>query len=81
MPDNPEATVVSESRDGTGSSDHDEPYEFGKRLSSDALSPFTFRQYARLQIMRGRFEKTEPAVAPEGARPAVAPEAPEPVGA
>ena len=59
MPDNQEAaeaTVVSESRDGTGSADHDQPYTFGARLSSMALSPFTFREYVRLQMLRGRFE-------------------------
>lgn len=58
MPDNQEAeaTVVSESRDGVGSADHDQPYTFGNRLSSTALSPFTFREYLRLQMLRGRFE-------------------------
>jgi hypothetical protein len=65
MPETPEAPVVNESRDGVGSSDHDVPYEFGRRLSSDALSPFTFRQYARLQIMRGRFEKPTPPKEPQ----------------
>jgi hypothetical protein len=56
MPDNQEATVVNESRDGVGSADHDQPYTFGNRLSSAALSPFTFREYIRLQMLRGRFE-------------------------
>jgi hypothetical protein len=58
MPDNQEAeaTVVNESRDGVGSGDHDQPYTFGNRLSSSALSPFTFREYLRLQMLRGRFE-------------------------
>jgi hypothetical protein len=59
MPDNQEAaeaTIVNESRDGVGSADHDEPYTFGARLSSTALSPFTFREYVRLQMLRGRFE-------------------------
>jgi hypothetical protein len=65
MPNKPESVVVNESRDGVGSSDHDVPYEFGRRVSSDALSPFTFRQYARLQIMRGRFEKPEPPKEPQ----------------
>jgi len=65
VPDKPEGTSVNESRDGTGSSDHDLPYEFGKRLSSEALSPFTFRQYAKLQILRGRFEKNDPPRPPE----------------
>ena len=59
MPDNQEATeatVVNESRDGVGSADHDEPYTFGNRLSSTALSPFTFREYLRLQMLLGRWE-------------------------
>jgi hypothetical protein len=58
MPDNQEAeaTIVNESRDGVGSADHDLPYTFGNRLSSSALSPFTFREYLRLQMLRGRFE-------------------------
>ena len=58
MPDNQEAeaTVVNESRDGVGSADHDQPYTFGNRLSSSALSPFTFREYLRLQMLRGRYE-------------------------
>jgi hypothetical protein len=64
MPDNhepaeaeaTETTVVNESRDGVGSADHDLPYTFGNRLSSAALSPFTFREYLRLQMLLGRFE-------------------------
>jgi hypothetical protein len=59
MPDNQEAReaiIVSESRDGVGSADHDQPYTFGNRLSSSALTPFTFREYIRLQMLRGRFE-------------------------
>jgi hypothetical protein len=64
VPDKSEATSVNESRDGTGSSDHDLPYEFGKRLSSAALSPFTFRQYAKLQILRGRIEQSDPPRSP-----------------
>jgi hypothetical protein len=73
VPDTSETTSVNESRDGTGSSDHDLPYEFGKRLSSAALSPFTFRQYAKLQILRGRLEKSDPPRSPavEAADPLV----------
>jgi len=58
MPDNQETEtiVVNESRDGVGSADHDQPYTFGNRVSSTALSPFTFREYVRLQMLRGRFE-------------------------
>jgi hypothetical protein len=56
MSDNQEATAVNESRDGVGSGDNDQPYTFGLRPSSAALSPFTFREYVRLQMLRGRFE-------------------------
>jgi hypothetical protein len=68
MPDTPEAAIVNESHDGAGSSDHDVPYEFGRRVSYDSLSPFTFRQYARLQILRGRFEKPAPPIESEAMR-------------
>ncbi len=56
MPENQEATSVNESHDGVGSADHDEPYTFGNRLRSTWLSPFTFREYVRLQMLRGRYE-------------------------
>jgi hypothetical protein len=43
------------SKDGTGASDHDQPYVFGRRPRAIAPWPFTERQYARLLLVRGRF--------------------------
>jgi hypothetical protein len=48
--------MSNESHDGTGSGDHDRPYSFGHRLTADAPSPFTVRQFARLQVLRSRVE-------------------------
>jgi hypothetical protein len=42
------------SKDGSGASDHDEPYVFGRRPRAAAPWPFTERQYARLLVLRGR---------------------------
>ena len=42
--------------DGTGSSDHDQPYPlFGWRPRAAAPFPFSTRQFARLLILRSRF--------------------------
>lgn len=43
------------SKDGSGASDHDQPYVFGRRPRAVAPWPFTEHQYARLLLMRGRF--------------------------
>ena len=42
-------------RDGSGASDNDQPYVFGRRPRTIAPWPFTERQYARLLVVRGRF--------------------------
>ena len=44
----------SGSKDGSGSADNDQPYQFGRRPRSIAPWPFTERQYALLLMMRGR---------------------------
>ena len=44
------------SLDGSGAGDHDEPYRFGRRPRTDAPFPFTFRQYARLLVVRSRHQ-------------------------
>ena len=44
----------SGSKDGSGSADNDQPYQFGRRPRSIAPWPFTERQYAMLLMMRGR---------------------------
>jgi hypothetical protein len=44
------------SLDGTGAGDHDQAYTFGRRPSLDAPFPFSTREYARLLVLRSRFE-------------------------
>ena len=44
------------SKDGSGASDHDEPYQFGRRPRAIAPWPFTERQYAQLLVLRGRVQ-------------------------
>ncbi len=36
---------------------HDEPYRFGRRPTTRAPFPFTERQFMRLLVLRGRFER------------------------
>ena len=45
------------SLDGTGASDHDVAFHFGRRPSSVTPYPFSTRQYARLLVLRSRFEE------------------------
>ena len=45
--------LSSESRDGTGASDHDVPYVFGQLPRAEAPSPFSMHEFARLMILRG----------------------------
>ena len=42
------------SKDGSGASDHDQPYVFGRSPRAVAPWPFTERQFARLLLVRGR---------------------------
>ncbi len=44
------------SRDEDGAGDHDQPYRFGWRPRASAPYPFSTRQYARLLILRSRFQ-------------------------
>jgi uncharacterized Fe-S cluster-containing radical SAM superfamily enzyme len=46
------------SKDGSGASDNDQPYVFGRRPHARAPWPFTERQYARLLLVRGRALET-----------------------
>lgn len=43
---------VPESRDGAGSGDHNQPFEFGERLTTAWYGPFTARQFARLLCLK-----------------------------
>jgi len=44
------------SLDGEGAGDHDRPYRFGWRPRTSQPFPFSTRQYARLLVVRGRFQ-------------------------
>ena len=44
------------SHDGTSAADHDIEFHFGRRPSADAPYPFSTRQYARLLVLRSRFQ-------------------------
>src|SRR5262245_61832729 len=48
------AQLGAGTNDGNGAGDHDEPYRFGRRLTSRAPYPFTEKQFARLLMLRGR---------------------------
>jgi hypothetical protein len=50
---------MSESLDGSGAADHDQPYRFGRRQHSSAPYPFSTRQFARLLVLRGRLRAGE----------------------
>src|SRR5207248_6330954 len=45
------------SLDGAGAGDHDQPYRFGWRPRASVPYPFNTRQYARLLVLRSRFEE------------------------
>ncbi len=47
-------TAGGGSKDGPGSSDHDQAYTFGRRPRAIAPFPFTPRQFGRLLALRGR---------------------------
>jgi hypothetical protein len=49
------------SLDGVGPGDHEQPYWFGWRPSAGGSVPFNNRQYARLLILRSRYQATEAA--------------------
>ena len=50
----PDSNAERGTKDGTGASDHDQPYVFGRRPRAVAPWPFTERQYMRLLVLRGR---------------------------
>ena len=53
----------TQSHDGVGAGDHDQPYRFGWRPSVGVPFPFNTRQYARLLILRSRYHARGPAEA------------------
>jgi hypothetical protein len=54
LPSTPDRSVETGTKDGTGASDHDQPYVFGRRPRAVAPWPFTERQYMHLLVLRGR---------------------------
>jgi hypothetical protein len=50
--------------DGSGASDHDQPYQFGRRPNARAPFPFNERQYARLLVLRSRLQERPEAHGP-----------------
>ena len=51
--------VVGGTHDGTGAGDHDQPYAFGRRPTVLVPAPFSTRQYARLLLLRSRWQAGE----------------------
>ncbi len=44
-------------KDGTGAADHDQPYRFGWKPRVGVTFPFSERQYARLLVLKSRFQE------------------------
>ncbi len=54
MAEQERAPSTNESRDGTGAADHDQPYQFGHKLTTAHPHPFSRAEFAHLLIVRGR---------------------------
>jgi hypothetical protein len=70
-----------ESHDGKGAGDHDQPYVFGRQPTVSAPFPFTTRDFAHLQLLRGRVQDARANLDAETAQdlePAAWPAEPEP---
>jgi hypothetical protein len=52
-PTPPVPPTTSESKDGTGHGDHDQPYQWGQRPTTAAPFPFSLLQLSRLLRLRG----------------------------
>ncbi len=50
----PQPQLDTESRDGVGAGDHDQPYRFGWKPRANVPYPFNTRQYGLLLVLRGR---------------------------
>jgi hypothetical protein len=53
------AVTPTGTRDGSGAADRDVPYTFGHRPTSSWTCPFSWHQYARLLVLRGRVQDGE----------------------
>jgi hypothetical protein len=49
-------TFTAGTRDGQGAGDHDVPYRFGRRPTTQASFPFSTREFARLLSLRSRVQ-------------------------
>jgi hypothetical protein len=50
------SALTGGTQDGTGASDLDQPYRFGRRPTTEQPYPFSTRQYARLLSLRSRVQ-------------------------
>ena len=67
MADQERTPLTGESRDGTGAADHDQPYQFGHKLTTARPHPFSHAEFAHLLIVRGRVRAANEHVdAPQG---------------
>jgi len=53
---NTRSATIDGTLDGSGASDHDLPYRFGRKPTSSQPFPFSTHQYARLLILRSRVQ-------------------------
>jgi hypothetical protein len=56
MQDIGSSPLTGGTQDGTGASDQDQPYRFGRRPTTEHPYPFSTRQYARLLSLRSRVQ-------------------------
>jgi hypothetical protein len=49
-------STIDGTLDGLGAGDHDLPYRFGRKPTSNQPFPFSTHEYARLLILRSRIE-------------------------
>jgi hypothetical protein len=59
MQDIGSSPLTGGTQDGTGASDQDQPYRFGRRPTTEQPYPFSTRQYARLLSLRSRVQANE----------------------
>ena len=65
---------TNESRDGTGAADHDQPYQFGHKITTGRPHPFSRAEFAHLLIVRGRVRAAKEHVDATQAAPQMSPE-------
>jgi hypothetical protein len=50
------SSFTSGSHDGDAAADHDVPFQFGRRLTTECPFPFSTREFARLLGLRSRVQ-------------------------